>query len=224
MGACEAQGLGMGRAPAGCRVWRVAQKKSCPGQRFHGARPCLPCPAAGSSCCHGRRNICGGAPVPHVLPGGRAAGWGPCCEPPLACSTCLRSVVPAWAGAAVLGPHRRSFCRPHPAPPLPVPRGQATGYGGTVIEGKAVEDKIRRREQSPDAAVEAAAAARQVTVYFNSDVAGGAPPPACTPVRGVHAGGPRRRCRKGRPGVARLPRSTGPAPRAPFCTSATARL
>ncbi|EFN54189.1 hypothetical protein CHLNCDRAFT_31751 [Chlorella variabilis] len=52
---------------------------------------------------------------------------------------------------------------------------QATGYGGTVIEGKAVEDKIRRREQSPDAAVEAAAAARQVTVYFNSDVADGMP-------------------------------------------------
>ena len=50
---------------------------------------------------------------------------------------------------------------------------QATGYGGTVIEGKAVEDKIRRREENPDAAVEAAAAARNITVYFNSDVAGG---------------------------------------------------
>jgi hypothetical protein len=42
-----------------------------------------------------------------------------------------------------------------------------------VIEGKAVEDKIRRREENPDAAVEAAAAARNITVYFNSDVAGG---------------------------------------------------
>jgi len=49
---------------------------------------------------------------------------------------------------------------------------QATGYGGTVQEGKAVEDKIRRREENPDLEVERAAAAREVTVYFNSDVAG----------------------------------------------------
>jgi cytochrome c oxidase assembly protein subunit 11 len=41
------------------------------------------------------------------------------------------------------------------------------------MEGKAVEDKIRRREQNPDAEVERAAAARDVTVYFNSDVSGG---------------------------------------------------
>lgn len=58
---------------------------------------------------------------------------------------------------------------PSYSPPL-----QATGYGGTVQEGKAVEDKIRRREQNPDEEVERAAAAREVTVYFNSDVAGGA--------------------------------------------------
>lgn len=49
---------------------------------------------------------------------------------------------------------------------------QATGYGGTVQEGKAVEDKIRQREQNPNEEVERAAAAREVTVYFNSDVAG----------------------------------------------------
>ncbi len=49
---------------------------------------------------------------------------------------------------------------------------QATGYGGTVQEGKAVEDKIRRREENPDEEMERAAAAREVTVYFNSDVAG----------------------------------------------------
>ena len=58
-------------------------------------------------------------------------------------------------------------------PPPPFWPAQATGYGGTVIEGKAVEDKIRRREEYPDAAVEAAAAARDITIYFNSDVAGG---------------------------------------------------
>ncbi|KAI3435846.1 hypothetical protein D9Q98_001904 [Chlorella vulgaris] len=52
---------------------------------------------------------------------------------------------------------------------------QATGYGGTVTEGKAVEDKIRRREEHPDAELEAAAAARDITVYFNSDVADGMP-------------------------------------------------
>ncbi|KAL4458481.1 hypothetical protein ABPG75_013346 [Micractinium tetrahymenae] len=52
---------------------------------------------------------------------------------------------------------------------------QATGYGGTVQEGKAVEDKIRRREENPDEEVERAAAAREVTVYFNSDVADGMP-------------------------------------------------
>lgn len=50
---------------------------------------------------------------------------------------------------------------------------QATGYGGTVQEGRAVEDKIRRREENPDAAVEAAAAAREVTVFFDCSVAGG---------------------------------------------------
>lgn len=49
---------------------------------------------------------------------------------------------------------------------------QATGYGGTVIEGKAVEDKIRRREENPDEEVERAAAAREVTVFFDCSVAG----------------------------------------------------
>lgn len=42
-----------------------------------------------------------------------------------------------------------------------------------MIEGQAVEDKLRRWEENPDEAVLAAAAKREVTVYFNSDVAGG---------------------------------------------------
>ena len=38
-----------------------------------------------------------------------------------------------------------------------------------------MEDKIRRREENPDAEVEAAAAAREVTVFFDSSVAGARP-------------------------------------------------
>ena len=37
---------------------------------------------------------------------------------------------------------------------------------------QAVEDKIRRWEENPDAELQRAAAAREITVYFNSDVAG----------------------------------------------------
>lgn len=47
---------------------------------------------------------------------------------------------------------------------------QATGFGGTVIEGAAVEEKLRRRAESRDEAMEAACAAREVTVSFNADV------------------------------------------------------
>ena len=52
---------------------------------------------------------------------------------------------------------------------------QATGFGGTVQEGRSVEDKLRAREERPDAAVEAAAAAREIIVSFNADVADGMP-------------------------------------------------
>jgi cytochrome c oxidase assembly protein subunit 11 len=52
---------------------------------------------------------------------------------------------------------------------------QATGYGGTVVEGKTVEDKIRARQENPDAATEEAAAARELTVTFNADVNDGMP-------------------------------------------------
>jgi cytochrome c oxidase assembly protein Cox11 len=88
---------------------------------------------------------------------------------------------------------------------------QATGYGGTVVEGKVclsacdilvlntgwqctmapthaavpdrlrrpcmqtVEDKIRARQENPDAATEEAAAARELTVTFNADVNDGMP-------------------------------------------------
>ena len=81
---------------------------------------------------------------------------------------------------AVAGCSKQTGCPRTPPllmPTLAAPAGcaaflQATGYGGTVIEGKAVEDKIRRREENPDEEVERAAAARDVTVYFNADVAG----------------------------------------------------
>lgn len=52
---------------------------------------------------------------------------------------------------------------------------QATGYGGTVAEGKTVEDKIRARAANPDPDTEAAAAAREVVVSFNADVNDGMP-------------------------------------------------
>lgn len=52
---------------------------------------------------------------------------------------------------------------------------QATGFGGTVQEGRSVEDKLRAREERPDAAVEAAATAREIVVSFNADVADGMP-------------------------------------------------
>ena len=47
---------------------------------------------------------------------------------------------------------------------------QATGFGGTVIEGQAVEEKLRRRVLSRDEQLERACAAREITVSFNADV------------------------------------------------------
>jgi cytochrome c oxidase assembly protein subunit 11 len=52
---------------------------------------------------------------------------------------------------------------------------QATGFGGTVQEGRSVEEKLARREAQRDAALEAAAAARELTVTFNADVSDGLP-------------------------------------------------
>ncbi|PNH05518.1 Cytochrome c oxidase assembly protein COX11, mitochondrial [Tetrabaena socialis] len=46
----------------------------------------------------------------------------------------------------------------------------ATGYGGTVRAGKSVEEKLKRRLESPDAKVEEAAAAREIRIWFNADV------------------------------------------------------
>jgi cytochrome c oxidase assembly protein subunit 11 len=57
---------------------------------------------------------------------------------------------------------RRMFC-------------QATGFGGTVQEGRSVEDKLRAREENRDETLERAAAQREVTVSFNADVADGMP-------------------------------------------------
>ncbi|KAK9831942.1 hypothetical protein WJX81_001558 [Elliptochloris bilobata] len=50
---------------------------------------------------------------------------------------------------------------------------QATGFGGTVQQGRTVETKLREREARRDDALEAAAAAREVTVSFNADVSDG---------------------------------------------------
>ena len=52
---------------------------------------------------------------------------------------------------------------------------QATGFGGTVKEGRSVEEKMRQREEHRDEAVEVAAAERQITVSFNADVSDGMP-------------------------------------------------
>ncbi|KAK9811383.1 hypothetical protein WJX72_002970 [[Myrmecia] bisecta] len=52
---------------------------------------------------------------------------------------------------------------------------QATGFGGTVQQGKTVEEKLREREQNHDAALEKAAAEREITVSFNADVSDGMP-------------------------------------------------
>ncbi|CAL8469365.1 g8906 [Coccomyxa elongata] len=52
---------------------------------------------------------------------------------------------------------------------------QATGFGGTVKEGRTVEEKMRQREERRDEAVEVAAAERQITVSFNADVSDGMP-------------------------------------------------
>ena len=52
---------------------------------------------------------------------------------------------------------------------------QATGFGGTVKEGKGVEDKLRRREEERDEELEKAAADCELVVKFNADVADGLP-------------------------------------------------
>ena len=52
---------------------------------------------------------------------------------------------------------------------------QATGFGGTVKEGKSVEEKLRRREEEHDDTLEQAAAACQLTITFNADVSDGLP-------------------------------------------------
>ena len=43
------------------------------------------------------------------------------------------------------------------------------------VAAQTVEDKIRAREDNPDAAVEAAAAEREITISFNADVNDGMP-------------------------------------------------
>ena len=52
---------------------------------------------------------------------------------------------------------------------------QATGFGGTVKEGRGVEAKLAARGEARDEALEAAAAARELTVTFNADVSDGLP-------------------------------------------------
>eukprot|EP00877_Chromochloris_zofingiensis_P005285 jgi/Chrzof1/14758/Cz09g15040.t1 len=48
---------------------------------------------------------------------------------------------------------------------------QATGYGGTLRPAAQIEDKIRRRDESPNPDLEARAAAREIRVWFTADVA-----------------------------------------------------
>lgn len=50
---------------------------------------------------------------------------------------------------------------------------QATGFGGTIKEGKGVEEKLRARKEDRNEKVEEAAAEREITVTFNADVADG---------------------------------------------------
>ena len=45
----------------------------------------------------------------------------------------------------------------------------------SVLRAQTVEDKIRARQEDPDAATEEAAAARELTVTFNADVNDGMP-------------------------------------------------
>lgn len=52
---------------------------------------------------------------------------------------------------------------------------QATGFGGTVQEGRSVEEKLRKRESERNEALESAAASRIITVSFNADVSDGLP-------------------------------------------------
>lgn len=52
---------------------------------------------------------------------------------------------------------------------------QATGFGGTVREGRVVEEKLRARRASRDEQAEAACARREITVTFNADVSDGMP-------------------------------------------------
>ena len=50
---------------------------------------------------------------------------------------------------------------------------QATGFGGTMKEGRSVEEKLKARIEYRDDAIEKAAAERILTISFNADVADG---------------------------------------------------
>jgi cytochrome c oxidase assembly protein subunit 11 len=52
---------------------------------------------------------------------------------------------------------------------------QATGFGGTVQEGRRVEAKLKAREEAQNSELEKAAASRELTVSFNADVTDGLP-------------------------------------------------
>ncbi|GBF92833.1 hypothetical protein Rsub_05452 [Raphidocelis subcapitata] len=72
-----------------------------------------------------------------------------------------------YLGAVVLGMIGLSYA----SVPLYQMFCQATGYGGALGQAKGVEEKLRRRAESPDAELEAKAAARELRVWFSSDVA-----------------------------------------------------
>lgn len=50
---------------------------------------------------------------------------------------------------------------------------QATGFGGTVAEGKTIEAKIKKREEKRDESLEEAASKRDLVISFNADVSDG---------------------------------------------------
>lgn len=85
-----------------------------------------------------------------------------------ACLICLEYVfTPSAQGAVILGMVGVSYA----AVPLYRMFCQATGYGGTLRPAAQIEDKIRRRDESPNPDLEARAAAREIRVWFTADVA-----------------------------------------------------
>jgi cytochrome c oxidase assembly protein subunit 11 len=50
---------------------------------------------------------------------------------------------------------------------------QATGFGGTIKEGRSVEEKLKARKEERNEELETAAAKRELTITFSANVADG---------------------------------------------------